>query len=158
VEKYDFEESVGYWLAVCTNAMQRILSERLAPFGITFRQMQVIAWLMKDQQLSQSDLASLMMIEPPTLAGILSRMQTCGWINRTQCDKDRRKNWITATEKVQPIWSQIANIAKEVRAEATVGLLPEELSELFRMLKLIHKNLRSEQLVSFEAINPVLNN
>ena len=141
--KYDFEQSVGYWLSVCTNAMQRVLGERLAPYGITFRQMQVIAWLMKEGRQSQTELATRMMIEPPTLAGILSRMESCGWISRSQCIEDRRKNWIEPTTKVEPIWNKIAAIAKEVRAEATNGLTDKEISELFRMLKKIQKNMRN---------------
>lgn len=150
--KYDFEQSVGYWLAVCTNAMQRVLGERLAPYGITFRQMQVIAWLMKDGRLSQSQLATRMMIEPPTLAGILSRMEARDWISRNQCDQDRRKNWIEATDKVEPVWSKIADIAKEVRSEATAGLSEDELNELFRMLKKIQRNMRLQKPSETESL------
>lgn len=141
--KYDFEQSIGYWLTISTNALQRILAERLAPFGITFQQMQVIAWLVREQRLSQSQLAAKLMVEPPTLAGILSRMEACGWITRTQCATDRRKNWIETTDKVEPVWNQITECARQVRAEATDGLSENEQAELFRLLKRVHQNLRN---------------
>ncbi|MEZ6073592.1 MAG: hypothetical protein R3C10_25775 [Pirellulales bacterium] len=46
--------------------------EELTPHGITFRQMQVMAWLMLEGELSQNELASRMIIEPPTLVGVLT--------------------------------------------------------------------------------------
>ncbi len=143
--KYDFEASIGYWLTITTNALQRVLGERLSPFGITFRQMQVIAWLVREKRLTQSELAHRMMIEPPTLAGILSRMETCGWITRTQCTTDRRKNWIEVTDKIKPVWKQISACAREVRVEATAGLSEQEQNELFRMLEKVHHNMRGDK-------------
>ena len=46
---YDFEESIGYWLTVVTQAYHRALNERLAPCGITYRQSHVIGWLARKE-------------------------------------------------------------------------------------------------------------
>ncbi len=151
---YDFENSVGYWLAITTNAMQRVLTERLAPYGITFRQMQVIAWLVRQQKLTQSQLACLMMVEPPTLAGILNRMESCGWITRTQCKIDRRKNLVEVTDKVESVWQQITACIRQVRSEAVAGLSSQEQTELFRMLRHVHQNLHIEKSATCETELP----
>jgi MarR family transcriptional regulator for hemolysin len=74
--------------------------------------MQVIAWLVRHSKLTQSELAGLMMVEPPTLAGILSRMEACDWVTRTQCPEDRRKNWVEVTDKVEPVWKQITECTR----------------------------------------------
>ena len=42
---YDFEESIGYWLILSSQAYRRVISEELAPHGITFRQAQVLGCL-----------------------------------------------------------------------------------------------------------------
>jgi hypothetical protein len=36
--RYDFEESIGYWLTLSTQAFHRAVSEEVAPHGITYRQ------------------------------------------------------------------------------------------------------------------------
>lgn len=143
MKEYDFENSVGFWLSITTNSLHRRLAEQLAPFDITFRQMQVIAWLAREKKLTQSELACRLMVEPPTLAGILSRMENCGWITRTQCAQDRRKNWIQMTKKVVPIWNQMTKRMANVREEATAGLSKKETGELFRLLRKVHVNLGS---------------
>ena len=40
---YDFEESIGYWLTMTTQAYHRAVGEELAPHGITYRQSMVLA-------------------------------------------------------------------------------------------------------------------
>ncbi len=48
IQSYDFEQSIGYWLTQTTQAFHRVYNEQIAPHGITFRQSQVVGWLMKD--------------------------------------------------------------------------------------------------------------
>src|SRR5437773_2558203 len=75
MQPYDFEESVGYWLTVVTQAYHRALNEQLAPYGVTYRQSHVLGWLMVEGELTQGELARRMMIDPPTLVRILDRME-----------------------------------------------------------------------------------
>ena len=79
---HDFESYVGYWICMASRAFERAMNEELAPSGITYRQCQVLAWLAIDGNLSQTDLAERMRIEPPTLVGILDRMEREGWVRR----------------------------------------------------------------------------
>ena len=90
--RYDFENSVGYWVCMTSHAIRRSLSVRLAEEGITLRQWEVLAWLACDGEVSQAELAECMGIEPPTLAGVLRRMERDGWLSRRCCENDRRRN------------------------------------------------------------------
>ena len=63
-----------------------------------------------------------MMVEPPTLVGILDRMERDGWITRNSCPSDRRKKLIRATTAAEPVWEKIAEGGRRVRARATDGL------------------------------------
>lgn len=138
---YDFDQSLSYWVMTTSHALERSLAEELAPHGITFRQWQVIAWLAHDGILSQSELADRMKIEPPTLAGIIDRMERDGWIIRCECPGDRRKKLLKPTEKVTPIWETIVNAARQVRARASRDLSEEQLKGLKLMLGTIRENL-----------------
>src|SRR4051794_12416182 len=116
--EYDFENSIGCWLITSSQAYQRAVNDELAPQGITFRQCQVLALLSLLGPASQADLALKMEVEPPTLVGILDRMERDGWIRREACTDDKRRKLVHPTKAAEPVWSKITAAAHRVRARA----------------------------------------
>ncbi len=141
--EYDFEESVGYWMFMTSRTWEQALNEELAPLGITYRQWQVLCWLALEGERTQTELADRLRIEAPTLVGILDRMEKAGWIRRQPAPRDRRKNLIVPTPRVQPIWNKAADCARRVRAGATAGISAEELATVKRVLDRIQNNLQN---------------
>jgi MarR family transcriptional regulator for hemolysin len=141
VLEYDFENSVGYWICQASQVFQRAFNEELAPQGVTFRQAQVLGCLALEGRLSQTDLAERMRIEPPTLVGILDRMERDGWIRRGGDATDRRKKLIEALPAAKPAWTKIVATAKRVRTRATRGMTPTQLTQLKKLLRLVQANL-----------------
>jgi MarR family transcriptional regulator for hemolysin len=150
---FDFEESIGYWLTITTQAYHRAVFEELAPHGITYRQSMVLGWLALEGELSQAELAARMMIEPPTLVGILDRMERDGWITRQSCAADRRKKLIRATPAAEPVWEKIVECAKRVRGQATAGLSERQLAALKKFLRRMLHNLKTRQRTESLAEN-----
>ena len=140
---YDFSESLGCWLTLATQAYHRAVSDELAPHGITYRQSMVLGWLAHEGELSQIDLAAKMMVEPPTLVGILDRMERDGWITRHNCPSDRRKKIIRANRAAEPVWDKIVECALRVRRRATEGMSEHDLSALKRLLQQVQCNLKA---------------
>ena len=140
--QFDFEQSVSYWLTLTTQAYHRAVCDELAPHGITYRQSIVLGWLALEGELSQTELANKMMIEPPTLVGILDRMERDGWIARHDCPSDRRKKIIRASEAAEPVWEKIVACAARVRRQATDGLSERQLATLRKLLGKIQLNLQ----------------
>jgi len=149
--QYDFHQSIGYWLTLTTQAYHRAVCDELAPHGITYRQVQVICWLKVEGEMSQTELASKMLVEPPTLVGILDRMERDGWITRHNCPSDRRKKLIRVNPAVEPVWDTIMSYAARVRARATEGLSDEQLETLMGFLHNIHSNLEVRKPVETVA-------
>jgi MarR family transcriptional regulator for hemolysin len=145
VLEYDFENSVGFWICQASNALQRAFNEELAPQGITYRQCQVLGCLALEGPLSQTDLADRMRIEPPTLVGILDRMERDGWIRRDGDKRDRRRKLVLPQPAAKPVWSKIVACAKRVRAQATRGLSQQELGQLKKLLTRVQDNLQHLQ-------------
>jgi MarR family transcriptional regulator for hemolysin len=152
---HNFEESIGYWLTLSTQAYHRAVMEELAPRGITYRQSMVLGWLALEGELSQTELAAKMMVEPPTLVGILDRMERDGWITRHNCPHDRRKNLIRPNPGAEPVWEKILECSARVRARATSGLSLEDLDTLKTLLQRVHLNLKKEDSVPCEVEAPV---
>ncbi|MCA9247811.1 MAG: MarR family transcriptional regulator [Planctomycetales bacterium] len=141
---YDFEASVGYWITITAHRYQQRLNEVLAPYDITFRQFQVLGWLVYEGELSQNELAERLMIEPPTLAGILDRIQRDGWIERRPCPSDRRRRIVCLTAAAQPIWRQVVDCLRAIRSEAAGDMTDEEVATLISLLRRIQKNLGNQ--------------
>lgn len=139
---YDFENSVGFWICQASHALQRAFNEELAPQGITYRQCQVLGCLALEGPLSQTDLADRMRIEPPTLVGILDRMEQGGWIRRDSDKRDRRRKLVQPLPAAKPVWSKIVACAKRVRAKATHGMTEAQLAQLKKLLSIVQNNLQ----------------
>lgn len=139
--QYDFEESVGYWITISSHFYQDALNQELMPYGITFRQFQVIGWLVYEGSLSQVELAERMMIEPPTLVRILDRMERDQWIKRESDPDDRRRKVVKVCSEAKPVWSQMVACLKRLRKKATQGMSSEEVELLKTLLKKVQDNL-----------------
>jgi MarR family transcriptional regulator for hemolysin len=139
---FNFEDSIGYWLTLTTQAYHRAVFDELEPHGITYRQSMVLGWLALEGELSQTELAAKMMVEPPTLVGILDRMERDGWISRHNCPCDRRKKLIRANPAAEPVWEKIVECAARVRAQATAGLSERQLATLKKLLLRVRHNLK----------------
>jgi MarR family transcriptional regulator for hemolysin len=141
---YDFENSLGYWMSMATHALHRTVSHQLAPQGITFRQAQVVGWLVLEGELSQAELVRRLMIEPPTLVRLLDRMEDAGLIRRDGDPRDRRRRIVRLTDEAGPLWEKIASTLKQVRRLAGRGLSADEHEQLKRLLRKVHGNLGGE--------------
>jgi MarR family transcriptional regulator for hemolysin len=140
VLKYDFEESVGYWLANAQHSFMAALRDQLAPHGITYRQAEILGWLAMEGALSQAELAGRMMIEPPSLVGTLDRMEASGLLERRSCASDRRKNLIHVLPPAEDMWEKIVACAREVRNQATAGFTADEVAMLKNFLHRVRDN------------------
>lgn len=138
---YDFDQSVGHWLSMATQSIRRVLGQRLAEQDLTLRQWEVLAWLACHPELSQSQLSECMGIEPPTLAGVVNRMERDGWIDKTNCKDDRRRCRLQPTPRAEAIWNRSVTLSHQVRVQAVAGISLEDLQTLRRVCDTIRDNL-----------------
>ncbi|MFG0331741.1 MAG: MarR family winged helix-turn-helix transcriptional regulator [Maioricimonas sp. JB049] len=142
--EYDWENSVGHWVCTTSHIMRRSLSNRLSQAGITLRQWEVLAWLSCNGDVCQAQLAECLGIEPHTLAGVLRRMERDGWLKRTCCSEDRRRNKLVPTEKAETVWNGAVAWCRQVRAQATQGFTEDEIATLRDLCSRIRENLGNE--------------
>ncbi|WP_437205091.1 MarR family winged helix-turn-helix transcriptional regulator [Planctomicrobium sp. SH664] len=150
--EYDWENSVGHWVCSTSHALRKAVGAALQKEGITLRQWEVLAWLSCNEGCgSQSELADAMGIEPHTLAGVLSRMERDGLLQRKVCQLDRRKNRIESTGKAEAMWVRVTEICHDLRNKAVEGFSGEELEMLRIACEKIRNNLSSDDLVAAGA-------
>jgi MarR family transcriptional regulator for hemolysin len=139
--EYDFENSIGYAICTTSHAMRRAFAAELSQIGMTLRQWEVLACLACEEGFSQTEMADYLGIEPPTLAGVLRRMERDGWLARQACLDDRRRNRITPTPKAAAVWKQSMELCQRIREQATAGLSDAEVATLKSICQRIRLNL-----------------
>jgi MarR family transcriptional regulator for hemolysin len=139
--QYNFDESVGYWVTMASQAIRRVLGQRLSEQDLTLRQWEVLAMLACNPDLSQTQMADRMGIEPATLAGVVNRMERDGWIIKTSSSEDLRQSRLFPTPQAESIWKRSLTLSAEVRAQAIAGVSQEDLQTLRRICATIRDNL-----------------
>ena len=139
--EHDFEDSLGYWTCLTAHAMERAMNDELAAHGITFQQWQVLAWTALEGDLTQTQLAEKLRVEPPTLAGILDRMERDGWVRREPDAEDRRRKIVRPMPRVEPVWAKMIACARRVRARAMQGLSSTDIERTRDVLNKVLDNL-----------------
>ncbi|QDV74807.1 MarR family winged helix-turn-helix transcriptional regulator [Botrimarina mediterranea] len=142
--KHNFQSDAGYWVHVCAHRFELHMNALLADEGISYRQMQVLAWLAMEGDQSQADLSRCMGVEPPTVVSVIDRMERDGLIERKACPDDRRKRIISPTERALPVWERIIGCAKRINQRATKGLTKSEIATLRSLLERVHTNLEGD--------------
>lgn len=141
IREYDVAQDIEYALSQTIRAYQQALNAELAPYGLTIQQSQVLGWLRKKGNLAQCQLASLLRIEPPTLVGMLERMERDGLILRIADRSDRRRKLICLNQCAEELGETGVECSARVCARAVQGLSPEEIDALRELLKRILENL-----------------
>ena len=142
--EYDFETSISHSIYMTAHCYERAMNVELAPEGITHRQCQVLGWLALEGDLSQTELADRMNIEPPTLVGILDRMERDGLLSRTTSAEDRRRKIVRPLPKAEAVWQKIVACAERVQERATRGLSEQQLAACKEALDAVRANLERE--------------
>lgn len=111
--------------------------------GLSLAQCKVLAYLQRNEGISQIRLAELTDTDPMTLARVLARMERHGWIERRPDPADRRARTLflrgPAMELLQRIW----RVADRARADAMAGISATDRSQLMDLLERVRGNLNT---------------
>lgn len=155
--QYDFEDSVGCWIAGTSHALRRAMDAELAKENITYRQWEVLAWLSFAGEQTQSELSERIGIEAPTLAGVIKRMARDGWLEKSDCPQDRRKKYVRPTPQAEAVWNRMVDCCHRIRQQAIEGIPAEHLGILKSTCETIRNNLGwpLEKLLASDSLERV---
>lgn len=134
---------IGFLLKDATRLYTRRFEERAQDLSLTLAQCKALAYLERNEGVSQKRLAELTELDPMSLVRILDRMEADGWVERRLDPQDRRARTLWLTAQARPVLERIARVAAQTRAEALAGLSETEHEQLCRLLGRVHENLSS---------------
>lgn len=135
------EKHVGLIFQHVARLRSRLYDQQLAPHGLTSAQVFALNYLMREDGLTQVELARYLGIGTVAVSGLIDRLEAAQWVVRKPDSRDRRSNriWLLpAAEQKKQVLREAADI---VNAASMAGLSPAEIDQLLAMMRKIRKNL-----------------
>lgn len=104
----DFTHSLPMLLYRASDAVMPRFRRIFNESGITEQQWRILRVLAEAEPLPMRDLAALCLLPPPSLAGIVDRLQKAGLVKRESSAGDRRRVLISLTESGMARYREIA--------------------------------------------------
>ena len=110
--------------------LNQAFRRRITDAGLTPGQFTALRTLIECGNVSQRELTEIMSSDANTIASLLSRMESLGWIKRESHERDRRANRLCVTAKGRRKFKSVRPIAFELQ-EDVLSALPESERENF---------------------------
>ena len=136
---YNIEDNVGFLLAKAYRKGYAIFRDRLQGYGITPPQFSLLAFLWKQDGLSQAEISEKSHIDRATMVGLIDRLEKEGLVRRLKDISDRRTWRIRLTEKGRSLEGELCSIADEVTGIFTINLSEREIRNLKNILLKIRR-------------------
>ncbi len=135
------EQSIGFLISDVARLLRRNFDKRAQKIGLSRAQWQVLAWLKRNEGISQTQLADLLEISPMTLVRLIDRLEMSGLVERRPHPTDRRVYRLYLAGHAHPTLDRLWAMGAETREEALSGIAPEVEAAMIEALIRIRRNL-----------------
>jgi DNA-binding MarR family transcriptional regulator len=134
-------ENIGYLATDVARLMRNVFDVRVKGLGLTRSRWRVLAYLLRRDGMTQSELADELEISKASLGPLLDSLERQGWLRREEDERDRRAKRIYLTDRVQPILAEMNAVGAELHRQALAGLDPTARRQLAAALGHVKSNL-----------------
>jgi len=146
--------SVGFLVSDLSRLMRRNFNRRLQSLGLTQAQWRAIAHLSRHEGMTQIALADALEVQAITLARLIDRMESAGWVERRNHPQDRRAVQLYLTSKCEPLLEEMHRRASETISEAMSGIGATEQKQLLETLHQMKANLAAAENATADNHEP----
>jgi MarR family transcriptional regulator for hemolysin len=137
----DSERNLGFLLHDVARLLRRNFDRRLQSLGLTQAQWRAIVHLSRSEGMTQIALADSLDVQAITIARLIDRMESAGWVQRRNHPLDRRAVQLYLTPRCQPILAEMERRASETFDEALTGLPAATQKHVVDALQRMKQNL-----------------
>ena len=146
-------DPIGYLIGDVSRMIRTVYDRRVEPLGLTRAQWRVMTRLNRLESCTQTELATALEVEKPTLGKLIERLEVKGWVDRRADPNDARSKRLYLTPAARPVLADMHKEAEDVVAGIFAGLDGEEAARLHAMLDHIKANL--SEMLDDPALTPV---
>ena len=134
--------SIGYWCSIAAHQYFARLQEKLTHLEITHWFYVLVTIEECKGALSQKELADKLDLDKVAMTRALDHLGEKGYVERCECEGDRRKYLIKLTLKAKPAVKAIRKAYEELNDEALLGVKKADRAAFMVRLMHVVKNLR----------------
>ena len=140
---------LGALIAYCGHLGKQSMDQllRRAGYDVTPAQTHLLMRLTctgEGQEATQRDLEKQLRLKPPTVNGIVDRLEAKGYVSRRASPQDGRVRLVSLTEAGRSKVQDFHVIVEETERRFTAGLSEQERGQLRQLLSRIIENLENE--------------
>ncbi len=141
MSKTGFQRNFGFLVHDIARLMRTEFDLRVKDSGLTRSQWWVLAHLLPNDGVTQSELAEQLDIGKASLGTLLDRLEAKVWVRRETDPSDRRAKRVFHTAKARPILDLMNDVGTDLHRQALAGLSRDEQQQLVEMLIHVKANL-----------------
>jgi len=134
-------DNFGYLLGETARVLTRRFDEYAQANGVTHTQWMVLIALLRQEGISQAQLAKYLEVEPISMSRMIDRLQAGDLIHRVEDPSDRRVKTLYLTPNAKKVLKRLRSFGAEVLAEARAGISDEEIQRFVVTVSRIRSNL-----------------
>jgi len=134
--------SIGYWCSIAAHQYSARLQEKLKHLDITHWFYVLLVIEEGKGTLSQKELADRLDLDKVAMTRALDHLGEKGYVERCECEGDRRKYIIKLTAKSKPAVKAIRKAYEELNNESLKGVKKADRAAFMEQLMHVVKNLR----------------
>ncbi len=134
--------SIGYWCSIAAHQYFARLQEKVKHLDITHWFFVLLTIDEGKGDLSQQELANKLELDKVSMMRALDHFVEKGYVERCDCEGDRRKYLIKLTPKARPAVKAIRKAYEELNDEAMKGMKKADRTAFMEQLTLLVNNLR----------------
>jgi MarR family transcriptional regulator, transcriptional regulator for hemolysin len=137
----DSSSNLGFLIHDVARLMRKRFEQHARGSGLTRSQWHVLAYLSRNEGISQTGLADLLDIEPITLGRIADRLVELELVERVAHASDRRVWCLHLTDSARPKLKQVRELGAFTRRESLAGVSEADRDRLIDTLLAMKSNL-----------------
>lgn len=137
----DWELRLGFLVHDVSRLRRNVIDRVLKPRGVTRSQWWVLAFLSRQDGMSQVTLADDLDLGKVALGGLIDRLENGGLVERRPDTIDRRVKRVFLTKKGAGLIKRLRENVNEAEAEIIVGIDNDDLQVMVRALRSMKRNL-----------------
>ena len=135
------EHSFGFLILDIARLMRRNFNRDIQDLNITQAQWQILFHISRNDGIRQAQLADTLEMQPISVARLIDRMQSAGWVRRSPDPNDRRAVNLHLEEKAEGVLDLLRERAIGTREKILRGISEAEQMQLLDILQRMRTNL-----------------
>ena len=135
------EQYIGYLIADVARLMRMSFGKRAKQIGLSRAEWLVLAWLRRNEGISQARLSEVMEISPMTLGRLIDKLEATGLVVRRHAPNDRRTYRLHLAPHAPPKLDRLWEMSAETRSEALAGVSSSDVLRLVKILTTMRRNM-----------------